>query len=111
MSWKLVKKKKAKFHLWDCASEQGREDFKEHMRKSERLGNDIIMESDQARLMLGIEVPREADYVALTVQDIDEPKILKHATLGIAAYAIPYRSLREGLRVKPIEQKSGVTLH
>lgn len=102
MSWKLGKKKKAKFHLWDFASEQGREDFREHMRESERKGNDIIMESDQARLMLGIEVPREVDYVALTVQDIDGPKVLHHATLGITVYAIPYKSLRDGLKNKSV---------
>lgn len=111
MGRKRNRKKEGKIHTWDLTSEQGRQEFQEHMNESERLGNDIIMESNQARYFHGIEAPQGVNYVAFTAQNVAGPRVLQHPRLGVLVYVVPYKFMRERLQNKTIEQGSASTLH
>jgi hypothetical protein len=109
MGKKRNRKKVAKNHMWDMTSEQGRKQFQEHMDESERMGKDIIMTSYDARFFHGIAAPDGVAFVALTAQDIGAPQVLDHPRLGIVAYVVPYKFMRE--RLQAPSQVSTPTLH
>lgn len=109
MGRKRNRKKSGKTNVWDMTSEQGRQAFQEHMDESERKGKDIIMTSYDARFFHGIAAPDGIGFVALTAQNIESPQVLEHPRLGMVAYVVPYKFMRERLQAPP--QVSTSTLH